>query len=319
MALVQDVASHDPDLAAEALRGLRAYQSAPRGKVDSATGDCARLRECGGAGRPVVLIPSIINPPHVLDLDPALSLAAALRGSGRVLLLDWGPARHRRTLSLTGHVQELLLPLLAELTEPPLLVGYCLGGTMALAAATEVRAAGVAALAAPWHFSGYPSTGREALAALWHQARPAAEQLGALPMEVLQAAFWSLDPHRMVRKYAEFARLDPRSDEARRFVRLEDWANSGEPLPLPAACELLEDLFERDLSGRGAWPAGGLPGCPTIHFTAGSDRIVPPETAAAGARVACPAGHVGMIVGRGASRHLHQPLTEWLAARAHEG
>ena len=62
---------------------------------------------------------------------------------------------------------------------------------------------------------------------------PRPQSLGALPMEVLQAAFWSLDPERTVRKFAEFGRLDPASAEARRFVELEEWANEGEPLPLP--------------------------------------------------------------------------------------
>jgi polyhydroxyalkanoate synthase len=143
--------------------------------------------------------------------------------------------------------------------------------------------------------------------------------LGVLPMELLQAAFWSLDPRRVVAKYARFADLASDSQEARRFVLLEDWANGGEPLPLPAARELMEELFGRDLPGSGRWPAGGLPDCPTLHFTAANDRIVPPATAAPGERLACPAGHVGMVVGRSAPAHLHQPLRQWLAARAHEG
>ena len=68
-------------------------------------------------------------------------------------------------------------------------------------------------------------------------------------MEVLQAAFWSLDPERTVRKFAEFGQLDAGSPQARRFVALEEWANEGEPLPHPAAKELVEDLFGKDLTG----------------------------------------------------------------------
>jgi polyhydroxyalkanoate synthase len=323
MELVREVAAQHPQLAARALQGLRSYQSATRspplaGDAQATRGE-AHLRHCVGTGRPIVLVPSIINPPHVLDLDAGTSLAMALGQVGRVLLLDWGSLAGRKHLDLSGHVRDLLVPLLSRgLPEPPLLVGYCLGGTMALAAAALTEVAGVATLAAPWRFSAYPAEARAGIAELWQQARAMAEQLGALPMEVLQAAFWSLDPQRVVTKYARFADLDPDSAEAKRFVLLEDWANGGQPLPLPAAHELIEGLFGLDLPGAGKW-LNGLPSCPTLHFTAGKDRIVPPATAAPGATIACPAGHVGMVVGGHAPLHLHRPLREWLAAQPRGG
>jgi polyhydroxyalkanoate synthase len=306
-----------------ALRGLRAYQSARRTSSPVSDGEAAQreahLHHCAGTGRPIVLVPSIINPPHVLDLDAGTSLAAALGQAGRVSLLDWGSLAGRKHLDLAGHVRDLLVPLLSRsFPEPPLLVGYCLGGTLALAAAALTEVAGVATLAAPWRFSAYPADARAGLARLWQQARAVAEQLGALPMEVLQAAFWSLDPQRVVAKYARFADLEPDSAEARRFVLLEDWANGGQPLPLPAARELLEGLFGLDLPGTCKW-LNGLPSCPTLHFTAGNDRIVPPATAAPGATIACPSGHVGMVVGGRAPLHLHRPLREWLAAQPRGG
>ena len=314
--LVRLAGESDPALAAKALQGLGTYQRAvlhaaqqERSKIVEIGG--ASLRDCGGSGPPIVLVPSLINPPHVLDLDRETSLADALTGSGRVLLLDWGLASQRHDLSVTGHIRERLVPLLESLGEPPTLVGYCLGGTMALAAASSVRARGVVTLASPWHFSAYPQAARDSLAQIWKDSRPAAERLGALPIEVLQAAFWALDPHRVVSKYARLAGLDPQGDEFRRFVLLEDWANGGEPLPLPAARELLEDLFARDLPGRVRWTSP--PDCPLLHFTASADRIVPAGTAAEGEAIACPSGHVGMIVGRGARQHLHQPLRDWLA------
>ena len=126
-------------------------------------------------------------------------------------------------------------------------------------------------------------------------------------MEVLQAAFWSLDPERTVRKFAEFGRLDPRSPQARRFVELEEWANEGEPLPYPAAKELVEELFGQDRpgSGRGTLAARRHPiglAVPALHLTAERDLIAPPQTAASGEVVAIQSGHVGMIVGIGATR-----------------
>jgi polyhydroxyalkanoate synthase len=321
--LVRDVSMRDPALAAQALAGLRAYEQAPRRERPLARPEVARvrgaaLRDHGGAGPPAVLIPSLINPPRILDLDPEVSLAGAIARMGRrALLLDWGAADERAELSVAGHVEALLLPLLDQLGEPPALVGYCLGGTMAIAAAQLSTVDRLATLAAPWHFARYPDASRAALAAMWKHSHAAARTLGALPMEVLQAAFWSLDPERTVRKFAEFGRLDPASAEARRFVELEQWANEGEPLPYPAASELLEALFAENAPGSGTWTVAGrtISDClavPALHFAAEHDRIAPASTAPAGERVVIASGHVGMIVGSARAR-LHEELRRFVA------
>jgi len=316
------VSESEPDLAAKALDGLAKYETAPRKnsrpeRPVAARFDSATLRDCGGSGAPVVLVPSLINPPDVLDLDETVSLAGDLAAIGRhAFLLDWGPARERANLDLGGHVTGLLLPLLREISEPPALIGYCLGGTMAIAAANLVEVERVATLAAPWRFSAYPQESRASLLRLWETTKRAAQMLDALPMEVLQSAFWSLDPKRTVAKFASFAGLEPGSSSARRFVTLEDWANEGEPLPYPAARELIEDLFARDLPGSGAWQIAGKImsdriDCPLLNVTATADRITPAATAAAGESVQAGAGHVGMVVGSARAR-LHGALANFL-------
>jgi polyhydroxyalkanoate synthase len=321
--LVRQVSQRDPALARRALAGLEAYEHAPRPPARPERPAIARvagaaLRDYGGEDAPIVLIPSLINPPDILDLDPETSLAAALARSGRqVLLLDWGAAPARSNLDVAGHVETLLLPLLDALGEPVTVIGYCLGGTMALAAASLMPISGLVTLAAPWHFARYPDESRAALGSLWDQSRAASQQLGALPMEVLQAGFWALDPERTVRKFADFGALDPSSDQARRFVTLEDWANEGEALPLPAARELFEALYRDDLPGAGRWTVGGQPaaeqpGVPTLHLVAGEDRIVPAASAPKGEQQLIASGHVGMIVGR-ARRELHEALGRFLA------
>jgi polyhydroxyalkanoate synthase len=154
------------------------------------------------------------------------------------------------------------------------------------------------------------------MAKVWNGALGPSTSLGALPMEVLQAAFWALDPGRTVSKFASFASLDPNSDAALRFVMLEDWANEGEPLPLPAARELFENLFGADLPGQGQWQVAGhaapqSPPASTLHITAANDHIVPAATAPAGPTASIASGHVGMIVGR--ARHdLHARLNAFL-------
>jgi poly[(R)-3-hydroxyalkanoate] polymerase subunit PhaC len=315
--LVREVAERDPELARDALTGLRAYENAARIPRPAAKPEIARvngscIRDHGGEGPPALLVPSLINPPRILDLDPEVSLAGAIAKMGRhALLLDWGEAEDRSGLTVAGHIEQLLLPLLRSIDEPIALVGYCLGGTMAIATANVAECERVVTLAAPWNFARYPERSREALRDMWHHSEPAAQSLNALPMEVLQAAFWSLDPERTVTKFAEFGRLDPDSAEARRFVQLEDWANEGEPLPYPAAKELIEGMFGQDLPGSGEWRVGGRVvtdelRVPALHILAGNDRIAPPETAPAGASVAIASGHVGMIVGSARSKLCEQ-------------
>jgi polyhydroxyalkanoate synthase subunit PhaC len=322
--LLREVSERDAELARDALTGLRAYENAervarPASKPEIARVDGSCIRDHGGVGPPALLIPSLINPPRILDLDAETSLAAAVAGMGRrALLLDWGKADERSGLTVAGHIERLLLPLLRSIGEPVALVGYCLGGTMAIATANLIECERVVTLAAPWNFGRYPERSRRALQDMWQHSQAAARSLGALPMEVLQAAFWSLDPERTVKKFAEFGRLDPSSPEARRFVQLEDWANEGEPLPYPAASELIEELFGRDLPGSGEWRVGGRIiadnfSAPTLHVLAGSDRIAPPETAPDGACVTIDSGHVGMIVGSARTR-LHEALAAFLSA-----
>jgi len=320
--MVRAVGETDPEMARAALEGLSKYERTPRlgarpDRAVAARAQGAALHDFGGDGPPAILVPSLINPPHVLDLDEDVSLAAAVSRMGRrSLLLDWGPARERSELDVGGHVEKILVPLMAQLEESPALIGYCLGGTMAIAAANLAPVDRVATVASPWRFSDYPEESRRSLLALWGHARGAAASLKALPMEVLQGAFWSLDPARTVKKFADFAQVDPASPQARRFAVLEDWANEGEPLPLPAARELIEDFFGSDLPGKGEWRIAGQAmtdalSVPLLSCTAARDRIAPAESGPHGIVREIPSGHVGMVVGS-ARGQLHKALAGFL-------
>lgn len=284
-----------------------------------ATGGRVALRDYGGAGRPIVFVPSLINPPFILDLAPEQSLLRWLAGQGlRPLLVDWGtPAATDRDDDITAHIERLLLPMLATLDQPPVLVGYCLGGTIALAAACAVRARAIALIATPWHFTRFGQAARADIANLWSAAQPACEALGLVPMEVLQSGFWRLDPARTIAKYAALADAD--ATTLARFVALEDWANAGAPLTLAAGRQMFEQFFADDQPGAGRWIVAGetvAPAaltCPVVDFVSLTDRIVPAATSTRiGERHDVGAGHVGMIVGSRARSLLWEPLADWL-------
>jgi polyhydroxyalkanoate synthase len=330
LAMLRSETAANPERMERALAGLRKYQEAARALSPPpmpvvAEAEGAALRDYGGEGRPVIFVPSLINPPNILDLSAERSLLRWLAARGhRPLLLDWGwEVGKRRALDVAGHVERILLPLIRGLGERPALVGYCLGGTMAVAAAALAEIAGLVTIAAPWRFSGFPDDSRAMLAKLWQGSKPTARALGVLPMEALQCAFWSLDPARTVAKYEAFAAMAPDSMEARAFVTLEDWSNDGPPLPEAAAREMFESLFGADLPGSGSWRVGGKAvdpaglSCPSLHIVSTTDRIVPAASAAvAGERIELGLGHVGMMIGGRARERLWQPLSDWLSSRA---
>ncbi len=331
LSLLRSETAASPERRRAALAGLKAYQAAARPPErlmppHVTQSGRALLRDYGGSGPPVVFIPSLINPPFVLDLAEDNSLLRWLATQGlHPLLVDWGtPGPQARAEGLDHHIESLLLPLIDSLGEPPLLVGYCLGGTLALAAALLRPVRGVATIAAPWRFAHYGDLARAAIAAQWEAAQPACEALGLVPMEVLQSGFWQLDPARTVAKFEKFARVEPGSAAAREFVALEDWANGGAPLTYAVGKEMFGRFFAADRPGRGRWWVSGtriLPSrldCPAIEFLSATDRIVPAASAAGLPESrSLRSGHVGMVVGGRARAELWEPLRDWLIAAAH--
>ena len=294
-----------------ALAGLGRYQAAERESVaaldlpvTAQVGAARLLRVGSGNGAPVVLIPSIINGPQILHLAPDYSFAEYLAGAGYVVhLLDWGAVDATRAdEGLEAQVTDVLIPLLAQMGRPSHLVGYCLGGLHAMAAAQLGGATSLTMIASPWDFAAYPDDRRTALSHLWAGQRAQCEGLQCAPVEVLQSAFWQLDPAQLVQKYAKAATME--SAKFAHFVRVEDWANSGEALPLRAATDIVERHFAGNLTGTHNWRVAGqiiAPDqlkCPALSVRSNTDRIVPFASSPVLTETLDLAdGHVGMMIG----------------------
>jgi len=330
--------AQDPALRHRAFAGLRRFQTARRRADPAPPTEVARVgraalltRNSGAQGAkdraPIILIPSLINPPHVLDLTENRSLLRFLLREGHeAYLLDWGtPTTADRDSDLADHVDGLLLPLARTLGRPPLLVGYCLGGTLAIGAAVRSAALdapvrGLATIAAPWDFAQYDDAFRTRIAETWTQSRTLCERLGLVPMEVFQTGFWSLDPERTIRKYANFGEIESDTPAWHGFIALEDWANEGAPLTLASGRDLAMACYETNMTGSGQWSIGGTRvdlaalDCPTLAVASTTDRIVPAAaTPPADERVDLALGHVGMMIGGRAEAALWRGLSDWLS------
>ena len=288
-----------------------------------------RLLDYGGSGPAVLVVPSLINRAYVLDLAPERSMLRHMAAAGaRPLLLDWGwPGPRERRFGLVDYIGRLERAI-AALGTPAVLLGYCMGGLLALAAACRQpdRAQGLILLATPWDFhAGMPQAA--AAARTLGQQAAALPPGSTIPVDAIQTLFALADPAGVAEKYREFARLDPASERARMFVAIEDWLADGVPLAAPVAQECFGGWYGQNLPAQGTWTLDGtavdpaLLRLPTLIALPARDRIVPPESARPltrripGAQVLHPAaGHVGMVAGAQASAQLWQPVMDWLRA-----
>lgn len=284
---------------------------------------------------PVLVVPSLINRSYILDLTEQQSLMRYLAAEGfRPFLVDWGmPGEEEQNFDLTSYICWRLEPVADEIFdatgEAPALLGYCMGGllTLALAHRRPDRAAALALLATPWDF--HKGEGAAANIRMLEATAPGLtaviDHLGALPVDVLQAMFSSLDPFMTTNKFRRFGKMKIGSDQARKFIALEDWLNDGVPLVGPVAQECLLGWYVDNTPARGAWTVDGeavLPEeikTPSLVVVPKGDHIVPPESAAALAdaipkaeQTTLLAGHIGMVAGSRAEEILFKPLAQWL-------
>jgi polyhydroxyalkanoate synthase len=296
------------------------------------------LEPPGRAGRPLLLLPSIINRPYVFDLRPGQSLVEFLVAeSGRdVLLLDWGrPGRLDARLGLEDYALGLLRPALREALrlsghDRAHLLGYCLGGTFALIAATRLpEVASVLALTTPVALSEPGALGALVDARLLDLTRLAAA-FPVVPGPLLWSAFQALDPAGIGRKWRGFQQRAPEDAEFRaRFLAQEGWLADPVDVSARALVDVVQRLYREDalwrgslvLEGRAVRLAEGR--CPVLNLIAQGDGIVPPAASRPlaerwGGPVTTrelPGGHVGITVGSKARAGMWKTAAEWLAAR----
>lgn len=322
------------------LDGIECYRRHPhRRRVETPpsvwTSGTTRLYDygTGNGGVPVLLVPSLVNRAYILDLYEDRSFARWLAGR-RIwpFLLDWdAPGDAERQFGLTEYVRRLetALTAVADLSGArPAVLGYCMGGLLALALAHRDpdAIAGLVLLATPWDFHADRAAQAAGVAGVAVAAEGIMASLGELPVDILQMLFAGLDPVLAERKFSAFAALDPDSDKARDFVVLEDWVNDGVPLAAPVARECLGGWYGANAPAEGTWRVDGAvvdPAavtCPVLAVIPSEDRIVPAASALALSdalpdvrTVRVEAGHIGMMVSQGIERELWPEISEWLA------
>lgn len=299
----------------------------------------SRLLAYAETGVPVLMVPSLVNRAYVLDLAEGQSLARWLPQQGiRPFLMDWGdPGEAEQRFDLANYIARIVRALrhVRQLCgRPPVLLGYCMGGNLALAAALQSPddVAALALLATPWDFHAGGAHHAALVQALAPAIvpPPASDPAAPPPMldvDVLQGFFWALDPLTALKKFTLFNAMPEGGENERRFIAMEDWLNDGVPLAGRVARECLLGWYGENTPPRGAWQVDGkaiLPQDwrkPALVVLPERDKLVPKEGAAVllaqlpqADRHDAPSGHIGMVVGPRAEAGLWQPLADWLTA-----
>jgi polyhydroxyalkanoate synthase len=317
-------------LVADMLRGIKLYQDHPYHRPQNRMpvvwrGGTARLYHCA-ARKPVaaaLIVPSMINRAHILDLLPDKSFTRWLAAQGiDVYLLDWGDPADDDAAAATMDdiILNRLIPAIDAAAEqagrkiPLFGIGYCMGGTLLAAAAARTdKFAGVAFLASPWDFHAGDRVLQNHILAGTPSAMQRMATRPSLPVDWIQSVFAAVNEDRTVHKFANFAAMNQYSREAELFVAVEDWLNDGLDLPAAPARVCITEWYGENRPARGEWMVGGKVvdpvaiTVPSLVVAPSRDRLVPADSALALARRLPQAavlnpdiGHIGMMTGRGA-------------------
>tara|TARA_B100002003_G_C14091503_1_gene525004 strand:+ start:128 stop:1198 length:1071 start_codon:yes stop_codon:yes gene_type:complete len=281
-----------------------------------------------------ILVPSLINAATILDLCEERSLSKWFSQKGyKTLLFDWGDlCKEPHEFSISDLVVQRLSAALsfARKSFPKAkihLLGYCMGGAMALGALAmdDKLADTITLLATPWDYH----KGREVMMNRVRFWAPSAmlsiQSNGYLSADALQSLFASLAPEMAQKKFSKFSNMDQSSEDAHLFIAVEDWLNENRDLPALIARECVWDWYIQNKPYLGQWKIYGKHvdlsqlKIPVLVFASDKDRLVEWESAIAVQehlsqaeimRVSC--GHIGMIAGKDSVNHVWQPIEKWM-------
>jgi polyhydroxyalkanoate synthase subunit PhaC len=288
-------------------------------------------------GAPILLVCSLINRPYILDILEDRSVVRRLLEAGRdVWMLDWGTPTAEAAENGLGYYALELLPRAAAQVRAttgalaPHVLGYCMGGTLALMAiaAGKLTVASLVAMATPVDFHD------QGLLSVWCRAPgfdPAeiVKVYGNAPAHLLQPAFKMLDPIGLSTKLAHLEDKVGDDDFVRFFLAMETWLEDSVAFPGQAFLEWVR-LYQENALERGTLKLGGHAidlsrvTCPIFSLVAERDYITPAASALALQRLAPRAthtvqqlagGHIGLSTSSAAHRTLWPAVAVWLSAQ----
>jgi polyhydroxyalkanoate synthase subunit PhaC len=290
--------------------------------------------------QPVVIVTSLVSRSYILDLLPGSSSVEYLRDHGfDVFMVDWGiPDELDAGNSFETYVDEYLPRALAAVrresgAEDVTLVGYCLGGVLALlyAAGHDAPVRNLALLATP-----LDNTAMGPMVAALLEGRLEPEELiddtGNVPADVLYSGFFMLAPTTVVAQNATLLQHLWDDEFVKGFQAVGQWTRDQVPFPGAAFRQVVHDLVRGNALMQGRWRLGGraidftATDAAVLNVMAANDRVVPraaslpvgdlvgrPERRE---QLIVPGGHATFGTGRSAFKHTLPSLAEWIGAHS---
>lgn len=276
-------------------------------------------RSASQPAMPLLMVPSLINRSYVLDLMEGSSLIAHLvQHQHPTYLLDWGtPGPQHDHLSFGFYIDELISLATAAVrrdaqTDQVDLLGYCMGGTMALlhAALHPRQIDRLTLLATPINFHDEGVLSRWASSPDFDVDR-VVDTLGRMDSLMLQSSFLFLKPLSTYQKYKGLYESANNPRFTASFIKLERWLNDNVSVPGECYREYVRVCYQENRLVEGGLVLNGkavdlrqVTG-PILNVIALKDHIVPPESSRIVARlvggpvreVLIDAGHIGIAMG----------------------
>lgn len=214
----------------------------------------------------ILLIPSVINSEKIFDLTPNCSLAKTLAHNFQVFIIAWKEPSAQEPPSMADYTSSIA-EALKNIDRPPVVLGYCFGGTLALKAALDynLNLKQLVLLATPITMELVPAW------AYWRQIPKWATKayLEATPVistELCNYYFVQLMWQEIIDKFAKREFMRPDDGEWQEFIALEKWLKSGVGLSSKLVEEVAENID---------WPVALSAPYSVNMITASRDQVIP--------------------------------------------
>jgi len=290
--------------------------------------------------QPLLIVTSLVSRSYILDLLPGSSSVEFLRDQGfDVFMLDWGipdelDAGNRFETYVDEYLPRAVDAALRESGADELtLVGYCLGGVLALlyAAGHDAPVRNLVLLATP-----IDNSEMGPMVAALQEGRMEPDQLidetGNVPADVLYSGFFMMAPTTVVAQNATLLQNLWNDEFVRGFQAMGQWTRDQVPFPGAAFRQLVSELVRGNVLMEGRWRLGGREidftdtDAAVLNVMAGSDRVVPREASLPVGdlvgrpelrqELVVPGGHATFGTGRAAFKHTLPSLAEWIGAHS---
>jgi poly[(R)-3-hydroxyalkanoate] polymerase subunit PhaC len=290
---------------------------------------------------PVLIIYSLVSRSYVLDLAPGNTFVGRLLDAGLdVFLIDWGvpdekDAGNRLETYIDYYLPQAIRALLAESgAEALTTLGYCAGGDLGLLLVARhpgLPIQGLVTVGTPVDFSEMGMFSK-----LFSDGRLEAGTLldatGNVPPGTMLNAFRILKPTGDIGSYVTLWQNLSSDEQMAAFQAMGQWTKDHVPFPGAAFRQFIQMMRDNALIND-SMRLGGTPvhladiRCPFLSVLAARDHIAPEAAVAPAVRlvgsrdveeVRLPAGHVGLMASRTASKATIPAIVDWICRHSQE-